>query len=226
MDFFKNEQSLKKIVRALFKKYHNSKKKHDIHKNVIDPFSAMIEASFNNLDYSTWINAEKARQIQKSFQNDIGKLHENIIGEIKGFERLQVGNIIDIVSKEKKIIAEVKNKFNTTKGNHKMEIYDDIKYVLNLQEYNNYTGYYVEIIPQTPKPYNKPFTPSDNKRKTKRETNEKIRQIDGKSFYALATGDPLAIYKIYDAIIQELEELGCNVHKEFRKLLYMAYGKP
>jgi hypothetical protein len=99
-----------------------------------------------------------------------------------------------------KIIAEVKNKFNTTKGNHKVEIYDAIKSKLKTTQYNDFIGYYVEVIPQGKRMYDKPFTPSDNKTKKRRPTDKKIRMIDGVSFYTLVTGRKYALQELFEAL--------------------------
>jgi effector-binding domain-containing protein len=215
------------LVKELYEEYKLALKNNDIHSNVIDPFSALLEASFNQMDYDTWLSAEKARQVQKTLQNSIGTLHENIIGSIAGCSNLSVGRIIDIVCEEKKIIAEIKNKFNTTKGNHKVAIYDDIAHVLSSKE-GQFTGYYVEVIPKKTEGYNKPFQPSDNtiqKGDKKRPLNEKIRIIDGKTFYSLITGEDNAIYQIYDMIQQALQKLGLETEDTFKELLYQAYGR-
>lgn len=225
MSYFKSKDSLGKIISKLYKDYQKAKKENDIHSNAIDPFSALLEASFNNMTLSDWIVSEEARQVQKTLQNAIGTFHEEIIGEIIGFEHLQVGKVIDIVSSDRKIVAEIKNKYNTTKGNHKIAIYRDIATVLSLETYSNYTGYYVEIIPKKPIAYNKPFEPSDNTTHERMPQNEKIRVIDGKSFYAMITGDENAIYSIYDEITKELLGLGLTVNDEFKDLLHKAYGK-
>ena len=45
----------------------------------------------------------------------------------------------------KMIIADIKNKFNTTKGNHKVNIYDDLDKILNSPEFKEYAGYYIEL---------------------------------------------------------------------------------
>ncbi|MBD3794136.1 MAG: Eco47II family restriction endonuclease, partial [Campylobacterales bacterium] len=126
---------------------------------------------------------------------------------------------------DKKIIAEIKNKWNTTKGNHKVAIYDDIASVLTTIG-DKFTGYYVEVVPKKATPYNKEFTPSDNKTHSQRTANPKIRVIDGKSFYAMITGDKNAIFKIYDEIVVELNKLNLNTDDDFKKLLTKAYGEP
>ena len=85
-----------------------------------------------------------------------------------------MGGGLDVINEEKKIIAEVKNKFNTTKGNHKVEIYDAIKSKLKMPQYAYYVGYFVEVIPQGKKKYDKPFTPPDNKTKKRRPVKIKL----------------------------------------------------
>ncbi len=169
----------------------------NLHKNIIDPFSAIFEASFYNLTLTEWIEREKARQIQKSLQNQIGTFHQKILGNINGWEDLKTGGIADLICQKKKIIAEVKNKFNTTKGNHKVAIYDDLKILID-ERHKGYTGYYVAILSKNI--INKPFTPSDNKTKQRRPLNKNIIEIDGSSFYELATGDNDSLRKIYNAL--------------------------
>lgn len=171
-----------------------------LHKNVIDPFSALFHGVTSAITYQEWIEQEKARQSQKTMQNAIGDFHQEILGAITGWEDLGVGHGLDVINKKMKIIAEIKNKFNTTKGNHKVEVYDAIKSKLKTSECNGFTGYYVEIIPQSRGVYNKPFTPSDNKTKKRRPVDKNIRVIDGVSFYALATGRKYALQELFEAL--------------------------
>jgi hypothetical protein len=177
-----------------------------LNSNVIDPFSAVFDSLRQNISLTEWLEQEKARQIQKTLQNAVGEFHQSILGSVDGWENMKSGNVIDLVNESKKIIAEVKNKFNTTKGNHKISIYDDIYELIN-SKYLGYLGYYVEIIPKSKKPYNKEFTPSDNKSKSRRPQNQMIRIIDGKSFYELVTGKENSLEELYKAIPTIITEL-------------------
>lgn len=168
----------------------------NLYRNAIDPFSAVFEASRLGVSLSQWIELEATRQTQKTLQNAVGDFHQKLIGCVATWKDMGTGSVIDLENKTKKIIAEVKNKHNTTKGNHKVAIYDDIKFGLD-GIYKGFTGYYVEIIPKNKKRYNKEFTPSDNKTHSRRPTNKHIRQIDGYSFYELATGEKDALKKLY-----------------------------
>jgi hypothetical protein len=170
-----------------------------LHSNVVDPFSALFDACSQGISLSDWIRQEKSRQVQKTLQNAIGDFHQDMLGSMFGWKNLGKGNVVDLLNKDKKIIAEVKNKFNTTKGDHKTMIYDNFK-KLSKSGYNNFLCYYVEIIPKGKNVYDKPFIPSDNKKNKRRPEDKNIRVIDGKSFYALASGHKDALKQVYLAL--------------------------
>jgi hypothetical protein len=173
--------------------------------NIVDPFSALFDVAINNLTYDEWLKSEGIRQRQKTLQNMIGNFHQSVIGKVAGWKNLGTGSVIDLYNADKKVIAELKNKYNTTKGNHKVAIYDDLKNRLSRTEYAGFTGYYVAILMK--KPCNAPFTPSDNKSNMRRPVNERIREIDGTQFYALATGSETALKDLYRYLPKVLADL-------------------
>ncbi len=181
---------------AQFEGHHNDE---NIFRNSIDPFSALFDAALQKISLKEWLLQEEARQIQKTLQNDIGYFHQSILGFSPGWENLETGSVIDIRNRKRKIIAEIKNKYNTTKGNHKTAIYDDLKGQLH-GEHKGYIAYYVEIIPKSKKTYDVEFTPSDNRTKTRRPVNKNIRVIDGKTFYDLATGHTDSLKGLYEVL--------------------------
>ena len=176
------------------------------YKNSVDPFSAVFEASLQGIPLSKWVELERVRQGQKSMQNKLGDFHQRILGSMLGWEDLGTGHLIDIKNEGKKIIAEIKNKHNTTKGSDKVVIYDNLKFALD-NEYPGFTAYYVEIIPKNRYIYDKGFSPSDNKTHTVRETFSRIHVIDGKSFYALASGVPDALKQLYEVLPQVIGDV-------------------
>jgi hypothetical protein len=171
-------------------------------KNVIDPFSAIFEMSGFEIDYETWFKSETTRQAQKTLQNHIGDFHQNILGYSKGWVNMKVGNVIDLVSNEKKIIAEVKNKYNTISGGKLSDLYYSLDNLVSPKNsiYKSFTAYYVAIIPKTPERYNKPFTPSDKEKGEKCPVNENIREIDGASFYSLVSGNENALEELFSVL--------------------------
>ncbi len=190
--------AINKVIRKIETKERDIDAK--FHKNVIDPFAALFAGVTDSLLYKEWVEREKARQIQKTTENAIGDFHQDVLGAVPGWENLGKGGGLDVVCFKKKIIAEIKNKFNTTKGNDRIGPYDTIEAKLKLSKYKGYIGYYVEIIPNNKKRYNKEFTPSDSKTKKCRIGRNDIRIIDGVSFYAIATGRKNALKELFEVL--------------------------
>ncbi len=112
---------LKNAVRSSVKRVYVAQTEElDLYRNTLDCFSASIDAVVQGISLDDWMVQEKERQVQKTKQNAIGSLHEEIMGCLPSVVNLAVGNVIDIVSDEKKLIAEIKNKHNTTKGNPRL----------------------------------------------------------------------------------------------------------
>ena len=176
-------------------------------KNVIDPFAALFEISGFEIDYELWVKNETARQAQKTLQNHIGDFHQNILGYSTGWVNMKVGNVIDLTSESNKIIAEIKNKYNTISGGKLSDLYYSLDELISPKTsiYKGFTAYYVTIIPNKPERHNTPFTPSNKAKGSKCALNEHIRQIDGASFYSLVTGDDSALENLYDVLPDVIE---------------------
>jgi hypothetical protein len=170
--------------------------------NVIDPFIAIFEMSGFNITYDTWFKNETTRQAQKTLQNHVGDFHQNILGYSIGWTNMKIGNVIDLISKKNKVIAEVKNKYNTISGGKLSDLYYSLDGLISPKSsiYKGYTAYYVAIIPKKGERYNKPFTPSDKDKGKRCELNEHIREIDGASFYHLVTGHEKALEDLFDVL--------------------------
>ena len=228
LSFIKNEDLYKHVETVLIvAKNATIDTEEKLYDNVVDPFSALFDALSQAITLSEWIKQEKSRQIQKTLQNAIGEFHQNILGSIPGWLNLKTGSVLDLSNKKRKIIAEVKNKYNTTKGNHKIAIYDDFKKLLDT-DYKGFVAYYVEIIPKGKKSYNLPFVPSDNRKSKRRSKNENIRVIDGKSFYALAGSRKNGLRELYVALPIAIGDIlkrpvRINASKEFLSLFEKAY---
>lgn len=198
-DRLKIKEILTPVVKAAYTS-QGAEAEADIYRNTLDIFSASLDSAIRGLSAEEWLIQEKQRQIQKTLQNAIGTLHQGILGTLDGVENLGVGGIVDLKSETKHFIAEIKNKHNTTKGNHKVAIYDDLAKVLSDRDDPETVGYYVEILPVNGKSYDKPFIPSDNKVGERRPINELIRQIDGQTFYEKVTGNPHALRELYELL--------------------------
>lgn len=178
--------------------------------NVIDPFTALFQIQLLSITANNWPEVEKQRQIEKTFQNHIGNFHQKLLGNLNGWNNLGTKLVVDLVARDRKIIAEVKNKHNTLKASDQAPLYDKLHSLVRKkgQDFFGYTAYYVEIIPKKPTRYDIPFTPSDNTTGTKKAEDQLIRKIDGASFYALATGHEDGMIQLFRAIPKALKAIG------------------
>lgn len=197
----------KKLLSVAQRSMDNSQK--NMYKNVIDPFSALFQMAGFDMDAAAWVKAEQARQAQKSFQNHVGDFHQNVLGCVRGWDNLSVGNVVDLKSDTKKIIAEIKNKHNTVTGGSLKNVYDDLESEIMPKSsiYHGYTAYFVNIIPKKATRFNQEFTPSDKATGARKHPNRKIRIIDGASFYELVTGDRDALKDLFNALPNVLNDL-------------------
>ena len=225
MDSFNRENLKNAIKNSVVRMYEAQVAELDLYRNTLDCFSASIDALMQEVDMDDWLKQEKERQVQKTKQNAIGSLHEDIMGSIDGVDSLPVGQLVDIICHNKKVVAEVKNKHNTTKGNHKVQIYRDLSQKIE-ELGGGYTGYYVEVLPKGAKSYNQTFTPSDNQTKSKLPEREDIRVIDGKSFYGLLTGNDSALEELYKnlpLLVSEIIKEQFNVNLDVKKIIESSH---
>lgn len=184
-------KEVKAVINTISKAINNTAEK-TIFKNAIDPFSAIFEAECIGLSLQDWLGNEKMRQNQKTLQNAIGNFHQNILGSIDGWESLPVGGKVDVRNFDRKIVAEIKNKYNTCNSKSAQGVFDELNEAIK-GDYKGFTAYHVQIIPKNKKEYDKIWSHNKN-------INEKIRLIDGKTFYKLASGYDNAIELLYKAV--------------------------
>ncbi len=171
--------------------------------NTVDPFSALFDMTVSHISFDEWERTEIRRQDQKTLQNAIGKFHQMVLGSVQGWQDLGVGGdtIFDLKNDDRKIVAEIKNKFNTVKASERYLIYENFATWRGAEKKNReYIGYYVQILVNKPQ-FDRPFTPTDHtKAGNKLTENQSIREIDGRSFYALVTGSPTAFDDLYHVL--------------------------
>ena len=206
---FISDNDLSKCFKHLHESTAKGSEKADdkFERNVIDPFSTLIEMAIFGCDSKTWTTMEKRRQSQKSLTNAIGTFHQQILACIQGWEDLGTSNQVDLVNRERKIIAEIKNKHNTLKASDKAMLYRRLSDLIFKKNsiFKGFTAYYVEIVPDSSKSYDIPFVPSDSSTGGRCPVDKKIRKIDGRSFYALATGDENALDNLFTVLPDVME---------------------
>ena len=195
--------------------------------NVLDPFNAAFQSAAHGLTRVNWESAERARQLQKTFEHQMGSLHQSVLGALPDWENLTTGNVTDLLNKKQKLCAEVKNKHNTVKASDEASVYQKLLGLVGTSgAYRGYTAYYVTIVPKRKSAMNEPFAPSDNAAGVRKPSNDRIRKIDGYSFYALATGRAHALRELFVALpvaVAEFTKTPANA-ESLRDLFETAYG--
>lgn len=230
-DFFNEVEYL--LKKAISKRESAEK---NFNSNVIDPFGAIFEApGFSS--HEEWRNSELARQCQKTIQNHVGSFHQKILGHVDGWQDMGIGGIVDLLNEDRKIIAEVKNKYSTVTGGDLADKYKGLDELISpkYSKFKGYCAYFVNIIPRRPVRSDFPFTPSNKGSGTLCLSNENIRIIDGASFYHLVTGRVNALQELHAALPYALETVSkerlnltnFSFHDKnnFSEYFSLAYGK-
>lgn len=197
---FMTDEEFLRATRSLLEAARRTEQRVDAnpYRNVIDPFSALVDAARQRISTEEWMSQEKARQVQKGMQNALGDFHQDVLGSVQGWENGGRGGSYDVISHSLGVIAEIKNKFNTMNARSALSVYDNLSRHLDYSSSGIRKAYLVEIIPKNPLSYEVPFHPSE--RGTSRPERPDIVRIDGKSFYALVSGDERALEKVYLAL--------------------------
>jgi hypothetical protein len=196
--------------------------------NVLDPFNAVFQGALLGLSRVEWEKMEAARQIQKTFEHQMGFLHQSVLGALPNWSNLSTGNVTDLVNTQSRICAEVKNKHNTVKASDEASVYDKLLGLIGTSgAYRGYNAYYAVIVPKRTTSMNEPFTPSDNASGVKKPRNEKIRKIDGYSFYTFATEREHALRELFEALPLAVRRISPSATADaaFSDLFTAAYGE-
>jgi len=158
-------------------------------KNVIDPFSSLFIAStFAIEEPEKLVSFQDAESALRGMSNAMGNFHQNILGSLDGWVNHDAG--YDLECKSRKIIAEVKNKHNTMNMSNKREVLEGLRTALR-QKKGTWEAHLVQIIPRKPV------------RETK-QIEKNLYEIDGASFYHLATGHENSIHDLFFAMCDYL----------------------
>lgn len=195
-----------------------------LYSNVVDPFSATFDAMRQDITLEDWLNQERSRQVQKTLQNAVGDFHQNILGSVPGWENPGRGGGYDLINHERKILVEVKNKFNTMNSSSAESTYRKLaRYVDG--DYRGYNAYVVFIVPKNVGDYDKPWSPNQ----VTMPLRDDIRKADGESFYRTVTGYDDALEDLYDVMshliakLLQREKVSDEDHAKLKQLFIRAY---
>ncbi|WP_455120077.1 Eco47II family restriction endonuclease [Rothia dentocariosa] len=211
-------------------------------KNAIDPFGAVFLMGATGIDYRTWVDVENSRQVGKTLQNAVGNWHQAVLGLAQGWQDKGAnGTIYDIESegevtgfgenpqKAVKVIAEVKNKYNTIKASDEANTHKRLRE--QAKSRGNSIAYLIQIVPKSAELYERRWMPSNVR------SSDRVYVMDGYTAYSKIfkyQGALRELYEILPALMQDVhEELGNSKsvqvstedYSDIQKIFEYTYGK-
>lgn len=118
----------------------------------------------------------------------LGTFHQSILGSVCGWENHDA--LYDLKSPERRVVAEVKNKWNTMNASNRRQVESDLAAAVRCLR-GNWEAYLVLVIPRKPERY-------------MINISNHVIETDGASFYHLVTGFPNAIHDLFDELSLKL----------------------
>ena len=186
-----SEQEFNTALQTLAKQLEDARTKANQRRiqNVVDPFWTLFVASTFDVDERTELQGlQQFESAVRGMSNAVGRFHQTVLGSVEQWEDHDTG--YDLICTERKIIAEVKNKWNTLNAPSKKQAVNNLSTVIDNMR-GPWTAYLVQIVPKTPVRYNKSL-------------DKNVTETDGASFYHLVTGSPNALHDLFDVLISRL----------------------
>ena len=185
-----SERNLRGCISKLMERCERAYSKADknVVKNVQDPFWLLCMTKTFGIS-----NPDDLRKLQESASalsgasSAVGDFHQNVLGRVNGFRNHDAG--YDVENKERKILAEIKNKHNTMNAGNRNDVEKEL--ISAVKSRPGYTAYLVIMIPKTPIRY-------------RREIGRRVFEVDGSSFYTIATGQQNALKDLYETLATDI----------------------
>lgn len=171
--------------------------------NTVDPFtSLMIAHTYRVGSPKELQDLQETASAQSGVASAVGHFHQQILGSIEGWTNHDAG--YDLENRNARIVAEIKNKHNTMNATNRNQVQADLDTAVQ-QKGRNWRGYLVIIIPRTPARYEKRLE----------NCTRPVYEIDGASFYTLATGGVQTalhdLYTITASMLQQKYSMACEI---------------
>ncbi len=158
-------------------------------KNVVDPFlTLLLSSSFSISSASDLSSVQRAESAIRGMSGALGAFHQSILGSVRGWENHDA--LYDLKNSDRRIVAEVKNKWNTMNAANRRQVESDLATAVRSLR-GDWTAYLVLIVPRKPERY-------------VTHIGSNVFEIDGASFYHLASGILNAIHDLFDELSHQL----------------------
>lgn len=162
-------------------------------KNVIDPVQTAVIAWTTNGDETQVLRRMASSSAAQCMSMAIGWFHQTILANSPGWQLHDA--LYDIEHPQRRLLAEIKNKHNTMNASNQEKVIDDLNTALRQKRESDWRAYLVKIVPKTPERYQKQLSRSGRK---------VLYEVDGATFYEIATDDPNALHDVVDYLIDSI----------------------
>jgi hypothetical protein len=195
VDFVSDEHFLK-CVRWVCDAYLDPSLKLDktwLQRNGVDPFKMVFDMVVRNRNFESLMEQEKSRQYDKKSGGRIGDFHQKLLGGVKGWVDLGVGDEskVDLKKEDNTIFIELKNKYNTVNSDSLSAVRQ--KLVKITKDFPNSIAYWAFVI-------EKNGTSGESEWVYLGDNNPKLKKIWGSKLYELITGKPDALERTWIAL--------------------------
>ena len=198
LDWISNDE-LKRIITLRFSKIVNNLRSSVATQHGPEPTLALTRMMMFDESYDAELKFEALVAKTKSIQNAVGLFHQDVLSSAHGWKPMGAsGGGYDLESIDqvqladnKKVIAEVKMRYNTIKASAEPAVFDKLaEAVKHKGGKRECRAYLFQIVPKTLISYDRPWDVSGRTRL------DHVRVIDGVSAYHLVTGKPSALFDL------------------------------
>ena len=195
VDFVSDEHFLK-CVKWVCDAYLDPSLKLDktwLQRNGVDPFKMVFDMVVRNRNFESLMEQEKSRQYDKKSGGRIGDFHQKLLGGVKGWVDLGVGDEskVDLKKEDNSIFIELKNKHNTVNSDSLNSVRQKLEKIT--KDFPNSIAYWAYVI-------EKNGTSGESEWIYLGDNNPKLKKIWGSKLYELITGKPDALEKTWTAL--------------------------
>jgi hypothetical protein len=195
VDFVSDEHFLK-CVKWVCDAYLDPSLKLDktwLQRNGVDPFKMIFDMVVRNRNFESLMEQEKSRQYDKKSGGRIGDFHQKLLGGVKGWVDLGVGDEskVDLKKEDNTIFIELKNKYNTVNSDSLNSVRRKLEKIT--KDFPNSIAYWAFVI-------EKNGTSGESEWIYLGDNNPKLKKIWGSKLYELITGKPDALERTWIAL--------------------------
>ncbi len=221
---FVDDKFFLECVREVCEVYYREKKELTVDSlkgNGLDPFKSVFDMANRGISFEQWMEEERSRQEDKTLNNKIGEFHQKLLGGVKGWTDLGVGNDteLDLKKDDDTIFMEIKNKYNTINSDSGNKVRDKLGDAARKNP--KAIVYFAYIISKKNDSGEKVW------KKKGRETNVRIKKIWGSKVYALVTEKEDALKKTWEALpiaINDYMKGKAEISEDDKNKLVMSFG--